>query len=202
MLICVFHALAAGHYANFYPINGTFQNFNPVRCFLTGQVPFKDFQVYLGLGHLYLGSIATLIFGGNYRASLQAFSFLTFGSLALFVFLIAYVIFRKKEFTAAFTNILLVIFLVEPIFYKNSMAGTNEILDALEYALGPGNSARFIRGFILPLAVLLLFGGIAIYRRFLKESKYKEVFMYTWIGIVAGFSLDGVMITVLELGYV
>ena len=31
ILICVIHSLGAGYYADFYPINGTFQNFNPVR---------------------------------------------------------------------------------------------------------------------------------------------------------------------------
>lgn len=61
--ICVLHALPAGYYADFYPINGTFQNFNPVRRLLNGQIPYSDFTDYLGIGHLYLGSFATIIFG-------------------------------------------------------------------------------------------------------------------------------------------
>ena len=28
--ICLFHSFGAGHYVDFYPMNGTFQNFNPV----------------------------------------------------------------------------------------------------------------------------------------------------------------------------
>ena len=71
-LINLLYAMYQGYYANFYPINGTFQNFNPVRRFLAGQVPYKDFQDYLGLGHLYSGSIATKLFGGDYQSSLIA----------------------------------------------------------------------------------------------------------------------------------
>ncbi len=80
---CTLHAARAGHYADFYPINGTFQNFNPVRGLLNGQVPCRDFQDYLGLGHLYTGSLCTALLGGDYQASLVAFSFLTIVSLVL-----------------------------------------------------------------------------------------------------------------------
>ena len=61
ILIIFFHAKSAGHYANFYPINGSFQNYNPVRRLISGQIPYRDFQDYLGLGHLYIGSIVTLL---------------------------------------------------------------------------------------------------------------------------------------------
>lgn len=33
--------------------NGDFQNYNPVRRMLAGQVPYRDFTVYLGVGELY-----------------------------------------------------------------------------------------------------------------------------------------------------
>ncbi len=80
---CALHGAKAGHYADFYPLNGTFQNFNPVRRLLDGQVPYRDFVDYLGLGHLYGGGVCTALLGGDYRASLTAFSFLTILSLAL-----------------------------------------------------------------------------------------------------------------------
>lgn len=48
---------------NSSPINGTFQNFYPVRCWLNGQVSTRDFATYLGFGHHILGSIMTWIFG-------------------------------------------------------------------------------------------------------------------------------------------
>lgn len=83
LCICAIHCLNAGHYVDFFPINGNFQNYNPVRRLLDGQIPYRDFQDYLGMGHLYIGSFVTRIFGSNYKASLQAFSCLQFVSLAL-----------------------------------------------------------------------------------------------------------------------
>ena len=190
IVICVIHSISAGHYANYYPINGTFQNFNPVRRFLSGQIPYRDFQDYLGMGHLYIGSFFTALYGGDYQGSLQAFSFLTFGGLAVLSLMVSMAVIKRKEIAGALTNILLIIFLVEPLFYKNGIAGTSEILEALEYALGTGNSARFIRGMILPIVCFLVFAGFIIYRKFfsVKFLKYKEILIYAGIGCVAGFS--------------
>lgn len=82
-----------GHYANFFPINGTFQNFNPARRLLNGQVPYKDFQDYLGMGHLYVRVISAVLFGGTYRSSLMGFSFLTFFGFAFISYVIGRVVF-------------------------------------------------------------------------------------------------------------
>jgi hypothetical protein len=101
ILLCffliLFHSLGAGHFVNFYPINGTFQNFNPVRRLLGGQIPYRDFQDYLGMGHLYIGSISTFLFGGTYRSSLMAFSFLTLSSFAGISYVIGKVVLEKKN---------------------------------------------------------------------------------------------------------
>ena len=190
VVICIMHSLSAGHYANFYPINGTFQNFNPVRRFLSGQIPYRDFQDYLGMGHLYLGSVLTVLYGGDYQGSLQAFSFLSFGALALLSLMVFIAVIKSKEISGALTNILLIVFLVEPLFYRYGIAGTNEILGSLEHALGTGNSARFIRGMILPIACFLISVGFLIYKKFftVKFLKYKEILIYVGLGIVAGFS--------------
>ncbi len=190
-IMCLLHSIVSGYNVNFYPINGTFQNFNPVRRLLAGQIPYQDFQDYLGMGHLYLGTIITALFGGNYRASLQAFSFLTFFSFALSAFLISNIIIKKKEFAVAFTNIILVVLLIQPFFLRTSFVGTSEILEALEYSLGTGNSARFIRGMIMPGACLLLWTGYKIYEKLLVKRaivKWKNFIIYAGIGIVAGVS--------------
>lgn len=42
-MLCFIHAISFSHYGKFHPINGTFQNFNPVRRLLSGQVPYRDF---------------------------------------------------------------------------------------------------------------------------------------------------------------
>lgn len=60
LLICFIHALTVGHNIEFSPINDAFQNFNPVRRFLKGQIVYRDFNDYLGLGHSYLDSLLYL----------------------------------------------------------------------------------------------------------------------------------------------
>lgn len=192
LLLCIVHAAGAGHYVDFSPINGTFQNYNPVRRFLAGQIPYRDFQDYLGLGHLYTGSVFTALFGRNYRASLIAFSFLTFGSLAVLSYMVAVSVFGRKEKALAFTNILLTMLLIQPLVLNYAFAGTQEILDALTYALGTGNSARFVRGLILPLVIFLIWLGYRIFTKY--ENRYRvlsnkrEIVISIGIGLAAGFS--------------
>ena len=45
--------LAANYEIGYEIMNGDFQNYNPVRHLLAGQVPYRDFTVYLGAGELY-----------------------------------------------------------------------------------------------------------------------------------------------------
>lgn len=192
LLICMMHSVSAGHYANFFPINGTFQNFNPVRRLLDGQIPYRDFQDYLGMGHLYIGSIITAVFGGDYQASLQAFSFLTFSGIALLTLMVSMAMIRKKEIAVAVTNIILIMLLIKPLFLEKALAGTEAILEALEYGLGTGNSARIIRGMILPIACLLLYAGYRfgkyLSKKYALNAKQKEIVLFAGIGLIAGFS--------------
>lgn len=161
----IMHAFKAGHYVDFNPINGTFQNFNPVRRFLSNQIPYKDFQDYLGLGHLYTGSVFTAILGGSYRSSLIAFQFLAFLSTALIFYFIAKSVFKKSTSALILTNILLAMLLIQPAFLE-ALAGDSKIEDALDYAMYTGNSARMLRGMILPLSCLVIM---------FTESKIKKI---------------------------
>lgn len=173
--ICILYSVSANHDANFYPINGTFQNFNPVRRFLDGQVPYKDFQDYLGLGHLYAGTILTVLFGGDYHASLMAFSFLTFVGAGLISLMVGNAVFKKKEISLALTNLFLVTLIISPLFWENALSGTEDIFRALKAAKDPGNSARFVRGMILPLSYFLFVLGHSIFSRvFIKSKKLNE----------------------------
>lgn len=191
VLLCLVHSLSAGHYADFFPINGTFQNYNPVRRLLDGQVPYRDFQDYLGLGHLYFGSIFTALFGGSYRSSLMAFSFLTFGSFALISYMVSSVVFKRKEISAAFTNIVLAVVLIQPLVLGNAIAGTSEILGALIYTLGAGNSARLMRGAILPIVIFLMWLAHLTYTKMAERQKrlvaYKDIVICAGTGLIAGF---------------
>ena len=77
----------------FFPIDGNYQNYNVVRRLLDGQIPFKDFVVYLGPLHLYLGSAVTKLLGNNFVSSVLAYNiltkfiFLVFIQVVLFLYL-------------------------------------------------------------------------------------------------------------------
>lgn len=192
LLLCTFHAVDAGHYVDFIPINGTFQNYNPVRRFLGGQVPYRDFQDYLGLGHLYFGSLVTGLLGGSYRDSLIAFSFLTIVSLALFSYIIGLAILEKKETAIAMTNVVLSCLLISPNFFIKWTGDMADIAVAMAGALDAANSARFIRGMILPVVCLLLWGACFCYKKIGTKSvwiaKHKEDAACVGIGLLAGFA--------------
>lgn len=94
---------------DFNPINGTYQNFNPIRRLLSGQIPMRDFQDYLGMGHLYLGAFMTVLFGGNYHASLYAFDLLAMLSTLLIFLVIGYCVLRDKTFVVTTTGVVFVI---------------------------------------------------------------------------------------------
>lgn len=171
VFICFISSISAAHYSNFYPINGTYQNYNPVRRFLAGQTPCKDFFDYLGLGHLYLGSIATAILGGSYNDSLLAFQFLSSLSLALILFVATASVLSKKH-AVVLTNIILVLILIEsPIM--ELISGHPDVQNSINTALNVGNSAVFVRGMILPIC--MLFGLFVLKLPSYKRLKLNEI---------------------------
>ena len=187
-LMGLMHALEAGHYANFIAYNGTFQDFNPVRRFLSGQVPYRDFQDYLGLGHLYLGSIFTWILGGKYRASLIAFRFVAFLSTGLIFYVISRITLKRSTVALATTNILLAINLIQPTFIDALFADTF-IKEAFDYAMTTGNSARMLRGAIMPISafVVLKFGEKFVDLVKAKQFKISDEIMFCILaGALAG----------------
>ena len=192
VLICLLHALEAGHYVNFSPINGTFQNYNPVRRLLSGQIPYRDFQDYLGLGHLYSGAVFTLLGGGKFKASIIAFRFLSMLSIGLCSFLVSYVIFQRKEVAGACTNIFLILLITGPFFLNNGLAAFQEVVAALQGALDSGNSARFIRGAILPIECMIVLVALQFYSTHLfkkiNNQKYRNHLACIVIGVIAGFA--------------
>lgn len=166
LTICFFNGVGAKYLVNFSPMNGTFQNFNPVRRWLNGQVPTRDFATYLGFGHLILGSIMTWIFGGDYGASLCAFAFLTLFSVAVMSYLLGKSILQSYR-CAQICTILVFLTSRFATFSENSILHS-VFDDAFIYGLGPGNSARFIRGFA-PVLYVCIMDGIFLC---IKKSKY------------------------------
>ena len=186
ILLLLLHGMSAGHFVDFFPINGNFQDYNPIRRLIGGQIPFQDFQDYLGLGHLYMGTVFTAFFGGDFQASLVAFCFLAILGFALISYLIGRAVFRKREYAIALTNMVLVLVMVQPLFFSNALTGFESINEALSYVLEGGNSARILRGMILPVSCILVWAG----RKFAdkRTHKHTELAFAIITGVVAGFS--------------
>lgn len=187
VLLGLLHALEATHYVNFIPVNGTFQDYNPIRRMLSGQIPYRDFQDYLGLGHLYLGSLFTAIFGGKYVSSLMTFRFLPFVCTALILNVMGNVILKNKGAASAFANVLLCGMMVSSKLL--GMGGDEgNIIYAINYAMSTGNSARFIRGMILPICCIAIGIGMAkgwkcVPKRW-RNNRYVPAIL---MGFLAGF---------------
>lgn len=189
LIICLSVGVSAGRYVNFYPINGTFQNFNPIRRLLDGQVPYADFQDYLGLGHLYSGGIFTYIFGSDYRASLIAFTFLSNLSYAGCTAVITYAVFKNLSFALAVSNIILGISVFAPKIITSIPFIPDQISAALYVAVNLGNSARFVRGAVLPLCCAAIICFELILRFMAKKEfifSHKDIISVCFSGLVAG----------------
>lgn len=163
ILMCLVHAIPAGMDANFFAINGDFQNYNVVRRFLNGQAAYVDFTAYLGYGHLLLGSVLTFIFGQGHPtfvSSKMAFQFAAIFSLAVWVYAIFWAVLYKKgrilPFLAA--NIMLLLLLINPNVNASSI--TAPFFNGMTASLSTGVSARFLRS----LAPVFFVGiSIALY---------------------------------------
>lgn len=181
--VCAVYALSMQESINFVPYNGTYQNFNPIRRLLNGQVPYRDFVDYLGLGHLLLGGLFTWLWGGNYAASLSGFTFATLLAVALTAFVLAYALLKSKRASLCLATILLVLALWVNTNMQNAPALISNVLRA-------DNSTRMLRSAAPVLLVLMLLAGEALVRRFgwfarLKEP-WKSLAPYLACGLCGG----------------
>lgn len=190
IVMCLIHARVKGNFVDFFPINGTFQNYNPVRRFLAGQIPWQDFNDYLGLGHLYMGSLFTFLFGGTYRASLMAFSFLTSICAVMLFLVIGYTITKDTFKTVTITNIIFVIIFTHPgIIIRTFLLDQERMEHAIAHVLDVQNSARFVRGQILPFILIFFFLGYTIcYKKFKNQKKLMSICALFGGGVIAGLS--------------
>lgn len=67
-------AWGKGAHLDYLPFNGTFQNFNPLRRMAAGEVPGRDFTIYLGFGPTLAAWPLFKILGSDYSASNMAHS--------------------------------------------------------------------------------------------------------------------------------
>lgn len=176
--------LYANSQVNFSPINGTFQNFNPVHRFLSGQVPYEDFTDYLGFGHLYLGSALIYLFGGNFRACILAFNFISSLCSVLISFLIGKAILEEKEKPLLITGFCLMV-AGSLIYILNKLLPppyTNLLKRTINSVIYTSNSARPTRALILPIVIIAFQLGSKIIR----NSNHKRAASLLCTGILAG----------------
>jgi hypothetical protein len=147
------------------PRDGDFQTYNMVRRLLSGQVPFRDFFVYLGFGPLYLASLFS-IFSNTFTFNLIVVDAL---SIVIFVFMIAvisYVISKDFKYSLVSSTIIMA-FIISAImiFPQNLSSLASESLfagriaglaDALYKLTVHGTSLKLWRSFVMFASVAFL----------------------------------------------
>lgn len=150
-----FEAERRGANLGFFPINGDWQNYNPVRRWLDGEWPGRDFHVYLGLGPTWLTTLATWWCGGQFGDSLFAVTALCVALQALCWGVVARVAGLSR--TAAWTlAALAVVFFAAPYKLWLPVHLRAVLVGVCEPLFQPGNSALGLRAASPVLATLVL----------------------------------------------
>lgn len=163
---CFLQAWQRIYTSDFFPINGDFQNYNPVRRFLSGQTPFKDFSVYLGLGHLLLNAPFVYLGGNNFTSSLFVFTFTTNMIFSFIVFLTLYLALGKKLSALWITLLLVAVNISRPTIFTYLIP--KELFVGLDAGLSPGISARMIRSGCVILVISLTLMYLRLLRSLLR----------------------------------
>ena len=194
-IVSIFYGLERCGSAEFVCTNGDYQNYNVIRRFLAGQIPYHDFANYLGMGPLILCAPFVALHN-SFSASL----FVTF-SVAAFIFilfcgLIFYLV-TQNPLISAFAALIMPKLVSSLFFYL--IPGYNHygyyITLFLELLLKPGNSFRIARMF-LPI-FLCLFLLLLVHRArhkgataptLLREWAKQPKFTFFW-GLIVGAGL-------------
>ena len=167
------YALVATRNSDFYPINGDFQNYNPARRFLNGQVPFKDFSVYLGCGEMLLDALGLLVIGNTFTNSLIVIRFFNAIIFWGFTYAVSYLISNSHKFSSVVSAV--------------SLAGVSMLKIFIHITLlEPGNSARLIRSGIMAIELALILVAInIIWKKSIPQNK-KLLFTSIAVGLITG----------------
>ncbi|WP_123042246.1 hypothetical protein [Cohnella candidum] len=182
LLICLHIGLFRIIYSDFFPIDGDFQNFNGYRRLFAGQIPFKDFDYYLGLGPLYSNAGLLLLLGGNFTASLFATNFLTSFMLLISI----YVVSRSNRRSPRTSLILTVLFLMMGC----GMLPYFPAFSFLAYIV-PGNSDRMVRAFLPFLVVFVAFLAQRPPVKGWADAIRGKIKHPVWISVLRGAMLGG-----------
>ncbi len=189
--------------SDFNPINGDFQNYNPVRRMLAGQIPYKDFAVYLGTGQLLLISIIQLIIGNNFTLSLFATNITTVIMCELAIFTISYFILNNKK-QAIYTTIIGISIILLTIHNIVSLLNA-PISNALEITISPQRSAILIRNIIGVIVAILIYKSLRIIDK-QNKTQHKELIKKVLWAVLSGIAIlwsnDGGIATYLASSFI
>ena len=155
--------LAANYEIGYEIMNGDFQNYNPVRHLLAGQVPYRDFTVYLGAGELYSVGGLLLVLGNSFGRSMFATNFCTWFYFELLVLAVCLVVIGTARAARAAALALCSVFFAYVQGANLPFAG--QVNTLLSYAAANGNSARMMRSAALTLAVLVILLGLHFWQQ-------------------------------------
>ncbi len=141
-----------------------FDMFNgPVRHLLAGQVPYRDFTVYLGAGELYSVGGLLLVLGNSFGRSMLATNFCTWFYFELLVLAVCLVVIGTARAARAAALALCSVFFAYVQGANLPFAG--QVNTLLSYAAANGNSARMMRSAALTLAVLVILLGLHFWQQ-------------------------------------
>lgn len=191
VLFAIVNGLYSSNISDFFYINGDNQNYNPVRRLLDGQVPYKDFPVYLGMGHLYTIAFVLSLVGNSFANSIFASSMVNFLLAQIGVALILYLFLDNLNYAllACIVSVGLFMFMYnnyQILLYqisKSIFMGTSAIVEA-------GNSARIIRIAGMFCMISLYISGVKILRILLAHRLNTSEWPYSvWAGFICGLFL-------------
>lgn len=148
--------------ASFSPINGDYQTYNIVRRMRAGQLPFRDYVNYLGIGVTQLVGAVAMLLGNTLVASKTAVSLLYYFALWIEIAVLLYLITRRKLAALGGATVLFC-FSVYAHVVQSAQPGLGGLLQQdLFFAdlLTANNSLRPLRAslpFFVGAALLLIF---------------------------------------------
>lgn len=192
--------------SNFNPINGDFQNYNPVRRFLAGQIPYKDFAVYLGTGHLMILSVAQLIIGNDFTKSLFASNVVTMLFFEFVIFAVSLFMLKDKRKALYVSLGFTIVNIIRPrwILYLFDKV----FIGALDFGMKPGNSARLIRIAIMPCLMLIFYLGYKFFKNTKNEFilKHRNLLAKISVAFLSGIAIlwsnDGGIATYITVSFI
>jgi hypothetical protein len=184
-LICILGGFNASIHVDFYPINGTFQNYNVWRRLLSGQIPFYEFKAYLGGGHLILGGLLTWMKGGSFSDSLFVGSFLSRFFSVCSIYIVARLITRSKLIGISVAVMMVTFYKMLPENFAASF------VNAMNACVETGNSARPIRSGCIPIfGMLTLFLHDRIHFKGKSAKLLKRAILSAFAGLLILYSND------------